>query len=124
MLIDCIGSYLTFSSVSRDTSPTGSAAILASAWQSVPMFSMGIPLLHSIGLSYHLFEKAALVQQQLDDTLVEMRADLQELKAGVDFGSAQRLGSPLGMRNGISPGTWAQLRYPQSDRHRRRREAR
>jgi hypothetical protein len=64
------------------------------------MFSMGLLLILSIGLAYHAFEKAALVQQQVDDTLVEMRAELQELQAGVDFGSVRRQ-LHLGMRDEI-----------------------
>jgi soluble lytic murein transglycosylase-like protein len=64
------------------------------------MFSMSLLLLLSIGLAFQAFKKSALVQQQLDDTVVEMRAELQELQAGVDFGSVRRQ-LLLGMRDEI-----------------------
>jgi soluble lytic murein transglycosylase-like protein len=71
-----------------------------SPWQSMAMFSMGLLLLLSIGLAYQAFEKAALVQKQLDETVAEMTAGMQELRAGVDFGSVRRR-LLLGMRDEI-----------------------
>jgi len=73
---------------------------LASAWQSMALFSMGLLLLLSIGLAFHALKKAAVVQEQLETTVAEMTADMQELRAGVDFGAVRRL-LLLGMRDEI-----------------------
>jgi len=73
---------------------------LASAWQSMAFFSMALLLLLSIGLAFHAFRKAAMVQEQLETTVAEMTADMQELRAGIDFGSVRRK-LLLGMRDEI-----------------------
>jgi soluble lytic murein transglycosylase-like protein len=61
---------------------------------------MGLLLVLSIGLAYQAFKTAALVQAELEDTVAEMTADMQELRAGVDFGAVRRQ-LLLGMRDEI-----------------------
>jgi soluble lytic murein transglycosylase-like protein len=53
-----------------------------------------------MGLAFMGFRKAALVEQKLEDTVAQMEAEMQDLRAGVDF-SATRRQLLLGMRDEI-----------------------
>lgn len=70
------------------------------AWQSIALFSTCLLLVLSIGLAFNAFKKAALVEQQLEDTTAEMKAAVQDLRAGVNFDSVRRR-LLLGMRDEI-----------------------
>lgn len=80
--------------------PRQSQVRRASHWQSTALFCMCVLLLAAIGLAVYAFDKAATVQQQLEDNIAEMKAGMQELKAGVEFDSARRR-LLLGMRDEI-----------------------
>jgi soluble lytic murein transglycosylase-like protein len=73
---------------------------LASTWQSTAIFSLCLLLLLSIGLAWHAFTRAALVQEQVDATVKQMNAEMQQLQAAVDFGSVRRQ-LLLGLRDEI-----------------------
>jgi soluble lytic murein transglycosylase-like protein len=57
-------------------------------------------LLLAIGLASHAFKRAATVEEQLNETVLEMQASMQELSAAVNFDSVRRQ-LLLGMRDEI-----------------------
>lgn len=70
--------------------PTTRPARHSPAWQSTALFSLCLLLLLAIGLAFHAFQKVAIVQGQLDVTVVEMRAGMQDLRAALNFNSVRR----------------------------------
>ena len=60
------------------------------AWQSTALFGLCLLLVLALGLAFHAFKKAALVQERLDRTTEEMRNGMQDLRASVDFDSVRR----------------------------------
>ncbi len=73
---------------------------LASTWRSAALFSMFLLLVLAIGLAFHGFRRATLVQQQLEDTQAAMAASMHDLRSVVDFNSIRRQ-LVLGMRDEI-----------------------
>lgn len=71
-----------------------------SAWQATALFSLCVLFVIALGLAFHAYQRATLVENQLRETVVEMQAGMQELKAGVHFGSTRQQ-LLLGMRDEI-----------------------
>ena len=73
---------------------------LAPAWQSTALFSFCLLLLLTIALAFHTYVKAAYAEERLEETILQMQAELQELHATVRFDSTRRQ-VLLGMRDEI-----------------------
>lgn len=71
-----------------------------SAWQTTALFSLCVLFVVAIGMAFHAYQRAELLESQLRDTVAEMQAGMQELKAGVRFGSTRQQ-LLLGMRDEI-----------------------
>lgn len=71
-----------------------------SAWQTTALFSLCVLFVVAIGMAFHAYQRAELLEGQLRDTVAEMQAGMQELKAGVRFGSTRQQ-LLLGMRDEI-----------------------
>lgn len=69
-------------------------------WQSTALFSLSLLLLLALGLAFYTHQRALELERELVATRGEMQASLQELRAGVEFGS-QRQRLLLGMRDEI-----------------------
>jgi len=70
------------------------------AWQATALFVLCLLLLASIGLAYYSYRRSAALEGQLQETVAEMQAGMQELKAGVEF-DATRKRLLLGIRDEI-----------------------
>lgn len=80
--------------------PTRPAPSRHSAWQATALFSLCALFVIAIGLALHAYQRASLLEDQLRETVTEMQAGMQELKAGVHFGSTRQQ-LLLGMRDEI-----------------------
>jgi hypothetical protein len=76
------------------------AAKRSTAWQSTALFSLSVLLAFAIGLAYHAYRTSADLQGELARTRGEVQANLQEVRAGVQFDS-QRQRLLLGVRDEI-----------------------
>lgn len=84
----------------RAPRPSPRAPARHSVWQTVALFSLCVLFVVAIGLAFHAHQRAELLEVQLRDTVAEMQAGMQELKAGVHFGSTRQQ-LLLGMRDEI-----------------------
>lgn len=80
--------------------PAGRAPARSSAWQSTALFSLCVLFVIAIGLAFHAYQRSTLLENQMRETVLEMQAGMQELKAGVHFGSTRQQ-LLLGMRDEI-----------------------
>ena len=60
------------------------------AWQSTALFSLCVLFVAAIGLAFYAFQRAIVLEDRLRDTVGEMQAGLQELKASVQFDSTRQ----------------------------------
>lgn len=80
--------------------PAPRAPSRGSAWQATALFSLCVLFVIAIGLAFHAYQRSALLEDRLRETVLEMQAGMQELKAGVHFGSTRQQ-LLLGMRDEI-----------------------
>lgn len=72
----------------------------ASPWRSTALFGLCLLLVLALGLAFHSFKKAALLQEELEQTTEQMKAGMDELRASVSSDSVRRH-LLLGMRDEI-----------------------
>ena len=62
----------------------------STAWQSTALFSLCVLFVAAIGLALYASQRAIVLEDRLRDTVGEMQAGLQELKASVQFDSTRQ----------------------------------
>ena len=62
----------------------------SAAWQSTALFSLCVLFVAAIGLALYASQRAIVLEDRLRDTVGEMQAGLQELKASVQFDSTRQ----------------------------------
>lgn len=80
--------------------PTRRAPSSIAAWQTTALFCLCVLFVLAIGLALHAYQRSMELENRLRETVAEMQAGMQELKAGVHFGSTRQQ-LLLGMRDEI-----------------------
>ncbi len=80
--------------------PPRRAASRIAAWQTTALFCLCVLFVLAIGLALHAYQRSMELENRLRETVSEMQAGMQELKAGVHFGSTRQQ-LLLGMRDEI-----------------------
>lgn len=62
----------------------------SSAWQSTALFMLCMVLVVALGLAFHAYDRASVLEDELVLTRGEMQESLQQLRAGLDFGDVRR----------------------------------
>ena len=88
------------SRVRRAPRPPGHASSRIAAWQTTALFCLCVLFVFAIGLALLAYRHSMELENQLRETVSEMQAGMQELKAGVHFGSTRQQ-LLLGMRDEI-----------------------
>ena len=83
----------------RAPRPTRAASHIA-AWQTTALFCLCVLFVLAIGLALHAYQRSMELENRLRETVSEMQAGMQELKASVHFGSTRQQ-LLLGMRDEI-----------------------
>jgi len=84
----------------RAPQPTRHAPSRSAAWQTTALFCLCVLFVLAIGFAVHAYQRSLELENQLRETVAEMQAGMQELKAGVHFGSTRQQ-LLLGMRDEI-----------------------
>lgn len=70
--------------------PRNAQAGHGSAWQSAALFCLCVLFVLAAGFAFYTYQRASALELTLHQTLGEMQAGMQELKAGVDFDSSRQ----------------------------------
>ena len=73
----------------RALRPTRGPESPIGAWQTTALFCLCVLFVLAIGLALHAYQRSMELENQLRETVSEMQAGMQELKAGVHFGSTR-----------------------------------
>ena len=84
----------------RAPRPTRRPGAPIGAWQTTALFCLCVLFVLAIGLALHAYQRSMELENQLRETVSEMQTGMQELKAGVHFGSTRQQ-LLLGMRDEI-----------------------